>query len=86
MLANVAALFLSPRYPIDRGLGSLAAANTMFLVLPATRNNILTWFLGLAFDHIVLHHRFLGRVTIFVSVLHFGWYAQRFIARYNELP
>ena len=53
VVANVAALYMSPNYPTDRGLGSLAAANTMFLVIPATRNNILTWFLGLSFDHIV---------------------------------
>eukprot|EP00038_Savillea_parva_P004495 m.138613 g.138613 ORF g.138613 m.138613 type:complete len:1032 (-) comp11487_c0_seq1:152-3247(-) len=84
--ANVAAVLLSPNYPIDRGLGSLAAANTMFLVLPATRNNILTWVLGLSFDHIVLQHRFLGRVTIGVSVLHFGWYAQRLGGHFAERP
>ena len=53
LAANVAAYYMSSNYPVDRALGSLAAANTMFLVLPATRNNILTWFLGLSFDHIV---------------------------------
>ena len=58
----------------------------MFLVIPATRNNIATWFLGLAFDHIILHHRFLGRVCISVSVMHFGWYAQRFVTNYAEQP
>eukprot|EP00038_Savillea_parva_P018065 m.22326 g.22326 ORF g.22326 m.22326 type:complete len:1212 (+) comp3975_c0_seq2:424-4059(+) len=77
LLANVVALMASPNYPVDRGLGSLAAANTMFLVIPATRNNILTWLLGLSFDHIILQHRFLGRVTILIALLHFGWYADR---------
>jgi len=71
---NVVALFLAPTYSLRRGVGSLAAANTMFLVIPATRNNILTWFLGMAFDHIILHHRFLGRVTVALSLLHGALY------------
>ena len=33
-------------YNVDRGLGSLAAANTMLLVVPATRNSVLTWLAG----------------------------------------
>eukprot|EP00978_Attheya_sp_CCMP212_P033940 scaffold139774_cov59-Attheya_sp.AAC.1 len=84
LLANIVALFISPTYTIDRGLGSLAAANTIFLVISATRNSILTWFLGLAFDHIILYHRFLGRVTISIALLHFFWYFDRFLNHASE--
>jgi predicted ferric reductase len=80
---NIMALFVSG-YPIDRGLGSLAAANTIFLVMPATRNNVLTWFLALPFDKVVLHHRFVGRVTFIIVFLHFCWYFERFTRRSSE--
>ena len=61
-------------YSIERGLGSLAAANTLFLIIPATRNNLLTWALGLPFGHIILYHRFLGRITIGIAFLHGAMY------------
>ncbi len=37
-----------------RGFGSLAAANTMLLIVPATRNSVLTWLLKLPFDQVPL--------------------------------
>eukprot|EP00037_Helgoeca_nana_P028113 m.327828 g.327828 ORF g.327828 m.327828 type:complete len:890 (+) comp27684_c0_seq1:429-3098(+) len=81
---NALALLVATTYSIDRGLGSLAAANTMFLVVPATRNNILTWFFGLPFDHIILHHRFLGRVTVVLSLAHGIMYFDRFLQNSTE--
>jgi hypothetical protein len=34
----------------------------------------------------VLHHRFLGRVTIGVSCIHFGFYAKRMGTHFTEQP
>eukprot|EP00462_Mataza_sp_D1_P027126 CAMPEP_0175176190 /NCGR_PEP_ID=MMETSP0087-20121206/33659_1 /TAXON_ID=136419 /ORGANISM="Unknown Unknown, Strain D1" /LENGTH=1777 /DNA_ID=CAMNT_0016467961 /DNA_START=123 /DNA_END=5458 /DNA_ORIENTATION=+ len=50
--------------------GSLAAASALLLVLPATHNSILTWVLGLPFDHVIIVHRWLGRWAIFCAMLH----------------
>ena len=80
---NVAALLVSD-HSVDRGLGSLAAANTMLLVVPATRNNVLTLLLGLPFDRVVLHHRFLGRATITIVFAHFIMYLDQLMARISE--
>lgn len=83
LAGNLAAAVVShllDDYTFGRGFGSLAAANTMLLIIPATRNNILTWGMGLAFDHIVLYHRFLGRVTILVAVIHGAMYIEQFVA------
>eukprot|EP00457_Paulinella_chromatophora_P001159 gb/GEZN01001161.1/.p1 GENE.gb/GEZN01001161.1/~~gb/GEZN01001161.1/.p1 ORF type:complete len:665 (-),score=68.40 gb/GEZN01001161.1/:546-2540(-) len=79
---NAVALAMSPIRPIDfkNGFGSLAAANTMMLIIPATRNSILTWFLGLPFDHVVLYHRLLGRIALACAVVHFGFYWKAFRA------
>ena len=57
-----------------RGLGSLAAFNTAILIIPATRNNILTFALRLPFDHLIVYHRFLGRFTIALVAAHFLCY------------
>ena len=57
----------------------------MILVIPATRNSVLTWFLGMAFDHVVIYHRFFGRFTIFCVIIHFGYFARRFRHHYDEL-
>ena len=64
----------------DRGMGSLAACNVMFLVVPATRNNLLTFLLGLPFDYTILYHRFLGRFAIGLVVIHMLLYASPFHA------
>ena len=42
---------------IGRGWGSLAAANTMLLIISATRNSILSFALRWPFDHVVVYHR-----------------------------
>jgi NAD(P)H-flavin reductase len=74
---NVACLFFSSDDDLGRSWGSLAAANTMLLIVPATRNSILTWGLGLAFDHVVRFHRFCGRFALLCVLVHFLYYAQR---------
>ena len=80
---NVAALMLSG-HSLDRGVGSLAAANTMFLMVPATRNNILTWTMGQPFDVVVLYHRFLGRFAIACTALHAVMYVDQIAAHLGE--
>jgi len=65
-----------PLYPSSwaRAFGSLSAANMLFMLIPATRNSLLTWFLGLPFDHVILYHRVLGRWAIFTLTLHLALY------------
>ena len=46
----------------------------MLINLLDVRNNLLTWTLGLSFDRVILYHRFLGRVTVTLAVLHGSLY------------
>ena len=55
------------------------------LVMPATRNSVLTWFLGLPFDHVVAYHRFFGRFTMLCATLHF-WLLLQFSSPCSMLP
>lgn len=55
---------------VKRGLGSLAAANAMLLVVPATRNSLLTLLVGLPFDQVIIYHRALGRIAIGLTLAH----------------
>eukprot|EP00808_Paulinella_micropora_P029589 g83441.t1 len=82
---NALALYLTPLRPLDykNGLGSLAAANTMVLIVPATRNSILTWFLGLPFDHVILYHRLVGRVAMACVVAHAVLYRDALLANFT---
>lgn len=57
-----------------RPFGSLTAANFLFVVLPATRNNILTWLFSLPFDHVILYHRMLARWALVTAVVHMLMY------------
>lgn len=61
---NALCLLLAPEKNIGRGLGSLAAANTMLLVIPACRNSILSMGLSMPFDRVVYLHRFIGRFAV----------------------
>ena len=67
----LSALYL---YLPGRSWGSLAAFNTALLIVPATRNSILTLGLGIAFDHVVVYHRFLGRFTVLCCLIHFYYF------------
>jgi predicted ferric reductase len=76
--------WMNTKFQIDRGWGSLAACNTMLLIIPATRNSILTWFLGLPFDHVVIYHRWLARFTLLCVLIHFCFYLVRFFSHGSE--
>lgn len=67
---------------IGRSWGSLAACNSMLLIIPAARNSILTAGLGIAFDHAVLYHRFIGRFAVLCSLIH-GYYYLNYYYRSN---
>ena len=59
---------------VGRSAGSLAAFNSALLIVPATRNSILTLGLALPFDHVIVYHRFFGRFTILCVVSHFYFF------------
>lgn len=82
LLMNLFCLYISPSKDYGRNWGDLAAFNTALLIIPATRNSILTIGLGLPFDHVVVYHRFFGRFTIFCVIVHFGYY----IKDYSKYP
>eukprot|EP00808_Paulinella_micropora_P028411 g44266.t1 len=65
-----------------RAWGSLAVGNTAILVVPATRNSLLTWLLGLPFDQVVMYHRFLGRFCLLCVLLHACWFFRRLLRYY----
>lgn len=64
------------QHAVGRAFGSLSVANYMFTIIPATRNNILTWALGLPFDHVVLYHRAIGRWALFTATVHGALYLE----------
>jgi hypothetical protein len=70
---NYICLVLSPDQHFGRGWGSLAACNTMLLVIPACRNSVLGLFLGMPFDRVVVFHRFIGRFVLLCGCIH-GFY------------
>ena len=75
---NSLALLLSP-YDLNVGFGSLAAGNIVFLVVSAIKNSVLTWFLGMAFDQVIVYHQFIGRVTVVTSFIHSCFYFNRLV-------
>ena len=77
-------LYTSSDQDSGRAWGSLAAFNTMILVVPATRNSVCTWLLGLPFDHVVIYHRFLGRVALLCTLFHFSYFADNLKKSYQE--
>lgn len=79
ILLNIVALMLSGQ-EWAAGFGSLSAANTMFIIIPATRNSVLTWLVGLPFDEVIVFHRWIGRWTLFCVLIHFIGYAESFAA------
>jgi hypothetical protein len=58
-------------------LGSLAACNTMLLVIPASRNSILALGLGMPFDQVVVYHRAIGRVAVLLVIVHGLYYIDK---------
>jgi len=74
LLINLVALMISPTYSFDIGFGSLSAGNTVFVFMTAARNSFLTWFLGVAFDQVLVYHRFIGRLAVMFALVHSCFY------------
>lgn len=53
--------------------GSLAAANSLLVAIPATRNSLLAMTLGIPFDKTIMFHRWLGRFVILLVTIHMVW-------------
>jgi predicted ferric reductase len=68
--------FLDSFPGLNAGLmwGYLASANSLLVALPATRNSILVWLLGIPFDKTIMYHRWLGRLVLLQATIHFGFY------------
>ena len=76
---NAAAILVNLSYGFGRAFGSLAAANTIVLIISATRNSVLTLLLNAPFDRVIIYHRFIGRVTILLSCIHLLFYMDRIV-------
>lgn len=74
ILINVAALWISPTYAFGVGFGSLSVGNTLFLFMTAARNSFLSWVVGVAFEQVLVYHRFIGRVTVLLAFIHSCFY------------
>jgi len=75
---NVMCYFISPEHKnvLSIGaatpyLGFLIGANSVLVVMFATKNSILFFTLGIAFERAVLFHRWLGRWTGILIFIHF---------------
>jgi predicted ferric reductase len=51
--------------------GYLSTANSLLVAIPATRNSFLVWITQLSIDQTIMYHRWLGRLTIVESFIHF---------------
>ena len=64
-------------------LGYLASANGLFVVIPASRNSLWAWLLGLPFDQTITIHRWIGRLIVTEATGHFVWYFFEWVAAEN---
>jgi predicted ferric reductase len=81
---NLSALLASPTYNYPIGLGSLSAGNTLCLVMTATRNSVFTWLIGITFDQALIYHRFIGRLTITISLIHSALHYEHVLDKTSE--
>jgi len=65
---NIACLFVAT--DMSKAMGNLAAANSLLVSLPATRNSILVYLLGIPFDKTIMYHRWLGRFLVMITSIH----------------
>eukprot|EP00475_Leptophrys_vorax_P041730 TRINITY_DN78775_c0_g1_i1.p1 TRINITY_DN78775_c0_g1~~TRINITY_DN78775_c0_g1_i1.p1 ORF type:complete len:982 (+),score=244.37 TRINITY_DN78775_c0_g1_i1:113-2947(+) len=61
-------------YSAGKIWGYLATANSFFVALPATRNSVLVWLLGIPFDKTIMFHRWLGWWILIQTTVHWGYY------------
>jgi len=68
---NLLALMLGRGNDYASKLGALSSANSLLVVIAATRNSVLVFLLGIPFDRVIMYHRWLGYFTLLVNCLHF---------------
>jgi predicted ferric reductase len=58
-------------YDYGRCIGHLLGANALIIAIPATRNSVLVFFLGIPFDRAIKYHRMIGYWIFTLVSLHF---------------
>ena len=69
---NVGFLFIwnMKQWILANTFGYLAISNAFFVALPATRNSVLAFFLGMPFDKTILYHLWIGRLVLLLVSAH----------------
>jgi len=72
LLVNLGCMYIVPvSGPVTgKYWGTLIMGNAFISVLPASRNSLLTLITGLPFERTVAFHRWVGRLVIFLSLVH----------------
>jgi len=73
IIINILCLTI-PGYSAADAWGYLAAANSLIVGIPATRNSVITWLTGMPFDKSVMFHRWIGRWLMLTVFVHMGLY------------
>lgn len=72
IICGVTATVNSGNYPAQ--LGHVATGTGAAMLVPATRNNILTVIFGVPFERQIMYHRWVGRITAIIALIHTGGY------------
>eukprot|EP00475_Leptophrys_vorax_P013298 TRINITY_DN1967_c0_g1_i1.p1 TRINITY_DN1967_c0_g1~~TRINITY_DN1967_c0_g1_i1.p1 ORF type:complete len:1315 (+),score=276.51 TRINITY_DN1967_c0_g1_i1:28-3945(+) len=64
-------IYKDPKFDQYVVWGYMCTANSLLVALPATRNSMLVWVLGVPFDVAITYHRWIGRVAIAQGIAHF---------------
>jgi hypothetical protein len=84
LVVNIVALWLSRDYSLGLGFGSLSAGNTLFVFATAARNSVFSWFVGVTFDQVLVYHRFFGRLTVLLALIHSCFYIDDIVERTSD--
>ena len=76
LLLNVCwcTIFAKETWYVADSWGYVACANGLFVVIPASRNGLWAWLLGLPFDKTITIHRWMGRLVFVEVTIHMAWY------------
>ena len=76
LLLNVCwcTIFAKETWYVADSWGYVACANGLFVVIPASRNGLWAWLLGLPFDKTITIHRWMGRLVFVEVTIHMLWY------------
>jgi len=68
---NIGCLYFSKNAFAPK-VGDILGVNILFLTIPATRNSLLVYLLGVPFERAIRFHRWLGRFTLCLAITHFA--------------